>query len=490
MALSSRPPIITILGHVDHGKTSLLDYIRKTNVQGKEEGGITQHIGAYQIDYKGNKITFIDTPGHAAFNKMRQRGSQITDIVILVIAANDGVKPQTIESIRYIKESKVPFLVVINKIDVEGIRLDDVKSQLAEHEVIVQDFGGDVEVVEVSAKTGKGVDKLLETISLLAELQELKADALAPLEAVVVESSRDPRKGSLASVIVQQGTLSVRQDIFIDEIKGRIKLLSDENGLPLKEVLPGSPAEIVGLKDAPEVGSIVKEQGKEYAEKELVEEETVAEEVNEWADFDVEGAFGEKIKMNLIVKADVKGTLEAIEQNIDPDSVNLISSGVGPVTEGELEMAETSNALVIAFNLKVPRRIKNFAKSLGVKVKEYGIIYHLIEDLQKQMLKILEPTIDEIVTGEAEILQIFEMRGDKIAGIKVKTGEIKRSDLLHIKRGDEIIFNPVISGMKHGKDEIIIIKTKNEGGLTFKNKKLDFQVGDIVVAYKKEDDEE
>jgi len=486
MALTTRPPIITILGHVDHGKTSLLDYIRKTNVQGKEQGGITQHIGAYQIEHKGNKITFIDTPGHAAFNKMRQRGAKITDIVILVVAANDGVKPQTIESIRYIKESNVPFLVAINKIDVEGVIVDNVKAQLAEHEVIVQDFGGDIEVVEVSAKTGKGVDKLLETISLMAELQELKGDADLPLEAVVIESSRDPRKGPLVSVIVQKGTLFPRQDIYIDDIVGRVKLLSDENGKQLQEVLPGYPAEIVGLKAAPEVGSIVKEQGKEY--EEVVKEALVADEAGEWDGFDVDGAFGDTIKVNLIVKADVKGTLEAIEQNIDSDSINLILSGVGPITEQELELAATSKSFVIAFNIKVPRSIKNFAKVLGVKVKEYGIIYHLIEDLQKQMLKIMEPTIDEVVTGEAEIMQIFDMKGDRIAGVKVKTGEIKKADMLHLKRGDEIISNPVITNMKHGKDDILIIKAKNEGGLTFKNKKQDFEVGDIVVAYKKEDD--
>ncbi len=488
MALIARPPIVTILGHVDHGKTSLLDYIRKTNVQAREQGGITQHIGAYSIQHQGKQLTFIDTPGHAAFNKMRQRGAQITDIVVLVVAANDGVKPQTIESIRYIKEANVPFLIAINKIDIQDIRTDNVKAQLAEHEVIVQDFGGDIEVAEVSAKTGQGVDKLLETISLMAELQELKADPELPLEAVVIESSKDPRKGPLVSVIVQQGTLATRQDIFIDDtIQGRVKLLTDETGQQLTEVKPGYPAEIIGLKDVPEVGSIVKELGREY--QPAVVEQVAVSEVDEWAGFDIDGAFGDKIKMNLIVKADVKGTLEAIEQNIDPDSVNLILAGVGPVTEQELELAQTSKALVIAFGMKVPRATKNFAKTLGVKVKEYGIIYHLIEDLQKQMLKILEPTIDEVITGEAEIVQIFEMKGDKIAGVRVKTGEIKKPDLLHLKRNDQIVANPVIANMKHGKDDILVIKTKNEGGLTFKNKKLDFQVGDVIIAYKKEDEE-
>ncbi len=492
MALQPRPPIITILGHVDHGKTTLLDYIRKTRVQAKESGGITQHIGAYQIDNQGKPLTFIDTPGHAAFNKMRQRGAQITDLVVLVVAANDGVKPQTIESIRYIKEANVPFLLAINKIDIEGVRIDDVKAQLAEQEILVQGFGGDIEVVEISAKSGKNVDKLLETITVMTDLLELKADPAAPLEAVVIESSRDPFKGPLASVIVQQGTLQPKQDLEADGITGRVKLLTNEQGDQLQEVKPGSPAEIVGLKEAPEVGAIVREQGVEYqAEEEQAEDsaqETKDETLAGWGDIDIDAAFGDKVKLNLIVKADVKGTLEAILQNIDEDSVNLVTSGVGPLTEHELELAETSDALVVAFNIKVPRQMKNYAKDLGVKVKHYDIIYHLIEDLQKQMLKILEPTIDEVTIGEAEILQLFEMKGEKIAGIRVKTGEIKKSDLLHLKREDKIIANPVIAQMKRGKDDIEKVTAKSEAGLTFKNKKLDFQAGDTIIAYKKEDD--
>lgn len=492
MANQARPAIITILGHVDHGKTTLLDYIRKTNVQGKESGGITQHIGAYQIESQGKSLTFIDTPGHAAFNKMRQRGAQITDLVVLVVAANDGVKPQTIESIRYIKEAKVPFLVAINKIDVQGIKLDEVKAQLAEQEILVQGFGGDVEVVELSAKTGKNVDKLLETLTVMSDLLELKADPSAPLEAVVIESARDPHKGPLARVIVQQGTLSAKQDIEVDGIMGRVKLLTNENGEQLTEVKPGTPVEIVGLKEAPEVGAIIKAQGADYDEAEVeVEEAVVVEEEDGlagWGDIDLDETFGEKEKLNLVVKADVKGTLEAILQNIDTESVTLISSGVGPLTEHELELADTSRALVIVFNLKVPKHIKNYAKDLDVKIKQYDIIYHLIEDLQKQMLKVIEPTIDEVTIGEAEVLQIFEMNGNNIAGIRVKTGEIKKSDLLHLLRDDQIIANPVIANMKHGKEEILQVKTKGEAGLTFKNKKLDFQVGDMIIAYKKEDD--
>lgn len=491
MAQQPRPPIITIMGHVDHGKTTLLDYIRKTNVQAKEAGGITQHIGAYQIEHEGKKLTFIDTPGHAAFNKMRQRGAQITDIIVLVVAANDGVKPQTIESIRYIKESNVPFIVAINKIDVEGVRTDTVKAQLAEHEVLVRDFGGEVETVELSAKTGKNVPQLLETLALTAELLELSADPQASLQAVVIESARDPHKGPVANVIVQQGTLVRRQELEADGIQGRVKLLSNERGEQLREAGPGTPVEVIGLDEAPEVGTIIHAAGQAPDLAQAVEAASDTVDVNVpagWENIDFDQAFGDKVKLTLIVKADVKGTLEAILQNIDTESVNLVASGVGPVTEQEVELADTTGAMIIAFSLKVPGKMKTFAKNLGVKIKEYQVIYHLIEDLQKQMLKILEPTIDEIVTGEAEIVQIFEMKGDRIAGVRVKTGEVKKSDLLHLKRGDEILFNPVIAQMKHGKDDILVVKTKSEAGLTFKNKKLDFQVGDILVAYKKEED--
>jgi translation initiation factor IF-2 len=486
MALQKRPPVITIMGHVDHGKTSLLDYIRKANVQAKESGGITQHIGAYQIQYKGKPLTFIDTPGHAAFSKMRERGANITDIIILVVALNDGVKPQTIESIRHIKKSNAQVIVAINKSDLKGFFPDMVKGQLAEHGITVTDFGGDIDAIEVSATTGMGVDKLLETLTVMADLAEYTADPEAPLNAVVIESTKDKHRGSLASVIVQQGTLKVKQDIFSDEGEGRVKALVDENGKQLKEVGPGSPAEIVGLNDVPSVGSIIKAVGAEYDE----EEEVVAEdhlEEDPFAGIDFEAAFGGKDKLNLIVKADVEGTLEVIEQNLDPDSVRIISKGVGQVTESDIEMAATSNAKIIAFKIKIPSKLIQMAKEAGVKLKSYDIIYQLIEDMQKQILKLIEPTIGEVVTGEAEIMQIFDMKGMNIAGCKVKTGELKKTDMFHLKRNDEIISNPQVGSMMHGKEEINSVKNKSEFALTFKNKKQDFQVGDILVAYYEED---
>lgn len=476
------------MGHVDHGKTTLLDYIRHSRVAQKEAGGITQHIGAYQVEFEGKKLTFIDTPGHAAFNKMRERGAQLTDIIVLVVAANDGVKPQTIESIRHIKSSKASLIVAINKIDIDGVFPDMVKSQLAEQDVKVTGFGGDIDAIELSAKTGKGVDKLLETIAVMADLHNYQADPQAPLQAVVIESTKEPSRGPVASVIVQQGTLKPRQDIYTDESQGRVRQLTDENGTMLTEVKPGCPAEIVGLTSVPAVGAIVRDAAATYPEAEPSEASVEVIEPGQpgEVDFsDLDELFEPKPKLKLIIRSDVEGTLEAIRANLDPESVDLLSAGVGPVIDQDVDLAATAGAAIISFHQKVSGKIKELAKREGVKIKNYDVIYELIEDLQKQQLKLLEPTIDEVVTGEAEVAQIFEMRGDRIAGCKIKTGEIKRSDLLHLKRGDEILANPVIKSMMHGKEEIQSSKT--ECGLTFKNRKLDFQVGDKIVAYKVEE---
>lgn len=484
MALQARPPVITIMGHVDHGKTTLLDFIRHSRVAAGEAGGITQHIGAYSIEFHGKPLTFIDTPGHAAFNKMRERGAQLTDIVVLVVAANDGVKPQTIESIRHIKAANVPVVVAINKIDLQDVNPDVAKSQLAEHDMVVTDYGGDIEAVAVSAKTGKGVDALLETLQLMAELLELRADPAAPLEAVVIESSKDKHRGTIASVIVKSGSLHPKQDVFADSVNGRIKLLTNEIGEQLSIVTPGFPAEVIGFEDVPPVGSIVREQGKTYDQPEDESESSDLPDMLPDISLDFGALLDQKPKLPLIIKADTEGTLEAIVQNLDEESTKLLSSGIGQVTERDLELAEASGATIISFHTKVPKQIKNLAKTAGVKIKSYDVIYELIEQLQKQMLRLIEPTIDEVITGEAEILQIFEMKGQIIAGCRVKTGEFKKNDLLHLKRDGAIIANPVIKSMMHGKEEISQASTKSEFGMTFKNKKLDFVVGDILIAYK------
>ncbi len=489
MALQPRPPIITIMGHVDHGKTTLLDYIRHTNVQAREAGGITQHIGAYQVEHNGKKLTFIDTPGHAAFNKMRQRGAKVTDIVVLVVAVNDGVKPQTIESIRFIKESNASVIVAINKTDLPDAYPDVVKGQLAEHGIIVTSMGGDVDAVELSAKTGQGVDKLLETIQVTAELQELTADPDAPLEAVVIESALDARRGPVATVIVQQGTLNIRQDLTaLDDVaEGRVRALNDELGKQLTEVTPGSPAEIVGLKAVPDVGVIIRDAAADYSA--VVEEAQEEVEAGPYAGWDFETAMADqdKQKLKLIIRADVQGTLEAILQNVDDENAEIVNSGVGTVTEGDIELARTTGARIIAFHIKIPKQVEQFAKLHEVKIKQYDIIYKLIEDLQKQLLKLMEPTIGEVPTGEADILQVFEMKGQRIAGVRVITGEIKKADKLHLLRDGKIIADPQIASMQHGKAEVDRVTAKSESGITFRHKKLDFQVGDKIVAFYEED---
>jgi len=482
MATQPRPPIVTIMGHVDHGKTSLLDYIRKTHVVDREAGGITQHIGAYQIEFKNKKITFIDTPGHAAFNKMRARGAQVTDFVILVVAANDGVKPQTIESIRHIKEANVPVVVAINKIDLPNVYPDMAKAQLAENDILVQGYGGDVDVVEVSAKTGKGVDDLLDLILVMAELKGLEADPAADLKAVVIEATKDVRRGPVTTILVQQGTLKLRQDIVADENEGRVRQMTDENRKALVEVLPGGPAELIGFTALPAVGAIVSEKGKVPAPDADAQVAAPPPAKDNFADL-----FNEKPKLKLILKADAQGTLEAVAQNLDDESVELLRSEVGEVTEDDVVFAQTTGASILVFHTKVPRQIEEAAKNAGVKIKSYDIIYKLLEDLQKQMLKLIEPTIDEVVLGEAEIMQIFEMRGERIAGCRMITGEMKKTDLLHLKRGDEIISNPDLKSLMHGKEQIDSVKAKNEFGMTFKKKKEEFQVGDKVVAYKVEE---
>lgn len=492
MALQPRPPVVTIMGHVDHGKTTLLDYLRKSRITAGEAGGITQHIGAYQIEHKGKKITFIDTPGHAAFNKMRERGAAVTDYVILVVAANDGVKPQTIESIRHIKAANVPVVVAINKIDLPNVYPDVAKGELAQHGIQVVDMGGDVEAVAISALKGTGVDALLDTISVMADLQNISGDPEAALRAIVIESAMDARKGVTASVIVQQGTLRGRQLVQTEEVSGRVRMLTNDKGESLVSVGPGCPAELIGLDKVPAVGSLIWEAGQEQPT--LVSATTadattpIPQTNTNDVDYNFDDLLGEKQKLPLIIRADVEGTLEAIINNLDDESIDLLEAGVGVITEADLDLAESSKAPIIAFHTKVPKHIVTLAKQRGIKIKMYQVIYELIEDLQKQMLKLMEPTIDEVVTGEAEILQIFEMKGERIAGIRVKTGEIKKNDWLHLKRGEEILFNPVIKTMRHGKDELDRVTAKSEAGFTFKNRKLDFKVGDRIIAYKIENE--
>ena len=471
MSLQPRPPVVTIMGHVDHGKTSLLDYIRQTRVTAGEAGGITQHIGAYQADYNGQKITFIDTPGHAAFSKMRSRGASITDIVVLVVAADDGVMPQTVESIQHIKQAKVPFVVAINKMDAAGASSDMVKAQLAEKEVYVTGYGGDTDVIELSAKTGQGVDKLLETLITFGEVLELKADPQAEFEAVVIESSKDKFLGCMATILVKNGTLHPRDTLFIGEKEEHVRTLTDAAGKTITEAGPSFPVVVTGFNEVPAVGSVLTgapftmEGFNEVAKLKL----TFADE-------------NEQPKLRIVLKADFNGTLEAIHQSIPAENIEIIAEGIGDVNESDILMAETTKSRIISFQVKTPGPIKKLAQRSGIVIKEYRIIYDLLEDLQKQILRLIDPAINEKTTGKGEIIQVFNIRGDVILGCRVLDGFLRKGDLVHVKRGEQVLADVKITSLKQGKIDIDSAEKDTECGLQI-DKKVAVVVGDMLVPY-------
>jgi len=485
---NNRAPIVTIMGHVDHGKTSLLDFIRKSHIQVKEAGGITQHIGAYQISHNHKNITFIDTPGHAAFNKMRSRGADVTDIIVLVIAATEGVKPQTVESITHIKNARVPFIVALNKMDLPTADPVLAKSELAKYEITVEEFGGDVPVVEVSAKTGKGVDQLLEMIQLVYDLGPQPFDDKGVLEAIIIESSIDKHQGPTATALVKSGTISIGQQLFIEKDEFKIRSLTNSKGERVKTVGPSDPVKITGFKSTPPIGAKITTQPKEPTL-------TVKEEKAPTVKLDEASQYEEDLKalleekeieipptVNIILKADVEGTLEAIKANL-PDEVIIISSSTGQVNDSDIDLASSTNSTVVAFNTQVPGLIKRLAGEENVVIKEYKIIYKLLEDIEKIILKLLEPTIDEDELGSAEILKVFEMKGNRIAGCKVLSGVIQKSDLFHLMREDKIISDIKIKSLKQAKEDVDKVKAKTECGIVL-NPQHTFQVGDKLIAYK------
>lgn len=473
MSLQPRPPVIAIMGHVDHGKTSLLDAIRSTHVADREAGGITQHIGAYQIEHNARLMTFIDTPGHAAFSKMRSRGAQVTDIVVLVVAADDGVMPQTIESIQHIKASGVQYLVAINKIDVPNANPIHVKTQLAEHEVFVEGFGGNVSCVEVSAKTKKGIPELLEMILLMADVSELKADPEASLEGVVIESGKNARKGVLATIIVKQGTLKIKTPLFTESVSGKVRFMMDAFGKMVKEALPGAPVEVSGFDIVPSVGSIVRDRVME-----------LRSETKEKLEVQVTGE-PEAVRLAFILKADVAGSLEAIKSALG-DSISILASGVGEITESDILLAETMKAKIIGFNVNASKSLQLLAEAHGVRMKTYKIIYDLLDDVAKQVEIFTNPNLGEEEVGVAEVVQIFEIRGDKVAGCKVKSGEITRGQnyLFHWKRGEEILGDVRVKTLKQAKLDVESVKAPGECGVVLRGNPA-FAIGDLIVCFTK-----
>lgn len=462
----SRPPIVTLLGHVDHGKTTLLDAIRKTRVAKKEAGGITQSTGASVIKtHEGKEITFIDTPGHAAFEKMRSRGATVADIAVLVVAADDGVKPQTKEAIKHIKKADIPYLVAFTKIDLDTADIEKSKRELETEEVLFEGRGGDTPAVEVSATENKGLEDLLETISLLWEVSEVKSDKKAPLEAVVIETGRK-KMGPTTSVVVRNGTLKVKDEISSAGSKAKIKALFDDKGESIKEAAPGYPALILGFKELPPVGSIVTYQGEE---KEGVRKQSKREkrEIKEE-------------ELPVIIKASNQGSLEAITSNL-PKGAVLIEEGIGDVTKNDIFMAKSStpNAHIFVFEVELPGNIKRLAETEGIEVESYDIIYKLFEDMEEIIKEGKEK-----IKGIAQVLKTFPYNNKQVAGCRIKRGVVEKGDSLVLMREGEEVGRVWVVSIRKQKDEVGSVKDGEECGILFKPQ-LDFVKGDMLVSVSK-----
>ena len=490
--LKNRPPIVTVMGHVDHGKTSVLDVLRSANVVSGEFGGITQHIGAYQIISQSNKITFIDTPGHAAFTEMRARGSKLTDIVVLVVAADDGVKPQTVESIKHAKAANVPIVVAINKCDLPEADPQKIKNQLLEHELIAEDLSGDTLMVEISAKTKLNLDKLLESIILQAEILDLKTDFDSKATGVVLESKIDTGRGPVANIIVTSGTLK-KGDFFVSGLKwGKIRAIINDKGLNVSEALPSTPVEILGINGAAKSGDdfLVLDSEKEAKtlSENRIQEHNVGKNPLTFAT--QESAFSNKLSedLNLIIKSDVHGSSEAIKNAItqikhDEVKPKIILSDIGMVTETDVTLAKASNAVLIAFNVKPSKEAKKLAENDNIKISSFNIIYEVLDYVKKRMSGLLSPDVQETIIGTAQILEIFKVSGaGKVAGSKVTDGEILSTSNARIIRDGSIIFTGKIASIFREKNQVKQVSSGQECGITLKDY-MDFQKNDTIEAY-------
>lgn len=492
-----RPPVVTILGHVDHGKTSLLDYIRKANVVSKEHGGITQHIGAYQVNLPEGVITFLDTPGHAAFTQMRARGAQVTDIAILVIAADDGIMPQTIEAINHVKNAKVPIIVAVNKIDKPEANVEKAKQQLTQYELVPEEYGGDVIVCPVSAHTGDGVPHLLEMILLQADVMELQADPRAPLAGVVIEAQLEKGRGPVATVLVHEGTLKTGDIIVAGSTWGKIKAMTDWNGERMQSAGPSTPVEVLGLSDVPLAGDKVEPAKNEREARDLVEGRLTTQRDKDLfapkrrvslSDIRKMGVEDEVKTLNLIVKADVQGSVEAVKgllEKIENEEVNVrvIHAGVGTITESDILLASASDAIVVGFNIKPEPGAKNEAERQKVEIRTYNIIYELIEDIENAVKGLLEPKFEEEHLGTVEIRVAFKLsKAGKVAGSHCTEGRITRGASVRVTRGQELVYAGKVASLRNVKEDVREIIAGQDCGLKFEGWE-DFKEGDVVDAY-------
>lgn len=477
-ATTTRVPVVTVMGHVDHGKTTLLDTIRKTNIATQEHGSITQHIGAYQIEVKSKKfITFIDTPGHEAFAKMRARGAQVADIAILVVAANDGVLPQTIESIAHIKAAKIPCIVAINKIDLPGILPDKIKKQLTKAGLTLEEYGGETPVVLLSAKTGKGVDKLLDTILLIADLFPVLQENAKKVVAAVIESSLSKNKGPIATAIVRSATLQIGQELVCEDQEFRIRALIDFKGNNVNTASAGDPVELLGWKKLPLVGSII--HAKDEVELSPRPQMAISQEVKPIALTIVPKRELAEEKIKIIIKADTAGTLEAISSGLG-SNLEVIGSGVGTISESDILLAKTTGSIVVGFHQALPANVAKLAQSEKVLVKTYNLIYELFKEIEEVAEAIKQGNLVEIL-GEAKIVALFPYDNETVAGVKVISGRIARGDQVKVMRADVELGRSRIKSLREHKKDITRAEQGREAGLILAQK-IDFLTGDSIIS--------
>jgi len=496
--LVTRPPVVVVMGHVDHGKTSLLDYIKNSHVADREVGGITQHMGAYQVEAGGSPITFIDTPGHAAFTAIRARGARVTDIAVLVVAADDGIMPQTIEAINHAKAAEVPIVVAINKMDLPGADPERVKRQLSENELLVEDWGGDIISVNVSARTGEGIDDLLENLQLVAEISELKANPEKQASGVIIEAKLDRKRGPIATVLVTDGTLSVGDYLVAGNASGRARALINDKGKNIESAAPGAPAEILGFGSLPEAGDRLIVAASDREAKAIIgrRERSNRSTLSQSRALSLEEVvnrveLGDVKELNLVLKADVQGSLEAIRQSlerlVDEDAkVRVLHTGVGAVTESDVLLASASDGVIISFSIGTEPSADRLADRMGVEIRPYNIIYQLIDDIELALHGMLEPVFTEVVVGRAEIREIFGgRRGTQIAGCRVTDGRMVRNGNVRVTREGENITQTTISSLRHFRDEVNEMNAGTECGIILQGFN-DFQTGDMLEVFRQE----
>ena len=489
--LELRPAVVTVMGHVDHGKTTLLDTIRKTRVTAGEYGGITQHIGAYQVNRNGKNITFIDTPGHAAFTEMRKRGAGVTDIVILVVAADDGVMPQTLEALDHAKVANAKIIVAVNKMDRPTANPEQVMSELSNHGLLPEDWGGDVPFVKISALKNQGIDELLDLINLITEIEEYKANPNREARGTVIEAKLDKGRGPVATLIVQSGTLRIGDNVVVGTTYGKIRTMEDDLKNRLEEALPSQPIEITGLHDVPKAGDVFmvfsdEKMTRQISEKRLSLEKEGEDKIARASLQNVFSNMGDETEqLNLLIKADTQGSIEALRSvlgtlDVEGFEINIVRAGVGGISENDILLASTSNSIVIGFNVRPTGNVRDIAENEGVEIRLYNVIYRVAEEIEAALKGMLEPEFEEVVIGQAEVRDIFKAsKVGTIAGSYVTNGVVKRDSLVRVIRNSVVVYEGEIASLKRFKDDAREVKQGYECGISIKNFD-DIKVGDII----------